>query len=162
MNYTCTNCICIICSLSLLVSFCSSQLFPFLGPGHTAALRSAVLLTLALDQDQGLDQDQYPDLTLIPPVDPAPAHGPMAGLIPVHLILDVMDVVMGAHEQGPALVQGLMGIGGLVHHGLLCPTEVEPGRERKNLDPTGLGHALALLVVTGAAPLVDESHFLES
>lgn len=73
-----------------------------------------------------------------------------------------MDAVMDDHGPGPALVQGLTGIGALAHHGLLRPTGEEAGREQKEQDPTGLGHGLAPLVVTGAAALVDESHLLGS
>lgn len=86
----------------------------------------------------------------------------MAGLILAPLILDAMDAVMDAHGQGPALVQGLLGIGALAHHGLLPPTDQEAGREQKEQDPTGPGHGLAPLVPTGAAALVDESHLLGS
>lgn len=127
-------------------------------PGHTVALHSADLLTLALDPDQD------PGLILIPPVDPAPVHAPMAGLIHAPLILDVMDVVMDAHGQGPALVQGLTGIDALARHVLLPPTGQEPGREPKEQDPTGLGQGLVplALVASGAAALVDESHLLGS
>lgn len=150
---------CIICFLSPLVSFWSFQPFPFVGPVHTVALHSAVLI-LVLDQD--LDPDQDPGLTLIPPADPAPVRAPMAGLIPAPLILDAMDAVMDAHGQGPALVQGLMGIGALDHHGLLPPTGEQVGREQKEQDPTGLGHGLAPLVATGAAAQMDESHLLGS
>lgn len=151
--------VCIDPSSSLIVSFCSPS-FPFLGPGRSVALHSAVLLTLALDQDLDLDQDPCPDLTLIPPVDPA--HVLTAGLILVHLILDVMGAVMDAHGQGPVLVQGLMVIAGLVHHDLLYPTAVDPGKEQKEQDHTGRGHDLVLLVATGAVALVGESHLLES
>lgn len=82
----------------------------------------------------------------------------MAGLIPAPLIQDVMAAVMDAHGPGPGLVQGLMGIGALAHHGLLPPTGEEVGREEKGQDPTGLGHGLAPLVATAAAALVDENH----
>lgn len=80
------------------------------GPVHTAALRSAALLTLAL----GLDQD--PGLTLFPQVDHAPVHAPMAGLIPVPPILDEMDAVTDAPGQGPAPVPGLTATGAPGHH----------------------------------------------
>lgn len=129
------------------------------GPGHTVVLRSAVL-TLVLDPD--LDREQDPDLTLFPPVDPAPVHAPMAGLIPAPLIQDAMDAVMDARGQGPAPVRGLMDIGALARHGLLLLTAEEPGREQKEQDPTGLGHGPAPLVATGAAVLEDESHLLGS
>lgn len=130
------------------------------GPGHTAALRSAALLTLDLGPDQDLDPDQDPGLTLIPPADPV--HALMAGLIPVLLILDAMDAVMDAHERGPARVPGLTVIGALAHHALLRPSGEEAGRERKQQDPTGLGHGLAPQAATGAAAPVDESHLLET
>lgn len=119
---------CIICFLSLFVSFWSSLSFSSLGPGHTVARHSAVL-TLVRDPDQGLDQDRDPGPTLIPPVDPALVRAPMAALIPTPLILGAMDVVMDAHGQGPVLVQGLMGIGALAHHALLLLTGEELGRE---------------------------------
>ncbi len=151
-----------LCFLSPLVSFWSSQPFPFLGPGHTVALHSAVLLTHALGQDLDPGPEQDPGLTLFPPVDPAPVHVPMAGLIPAPLILVAMDAVMDDHVRGPALVQGLTGIGALAHHVLLCPTGEEAGRELKEQVPTGLGHGLAPLVVTGAAALVYVSHLLGS
>lgn len=127
-------------------------------PGHTVALHLAVLLILALDPDQDLGP------ILIPLVDPAPVHAPMAGLIPAPLILDEMDVVMDAHGQGPALAQGLTGIGGLARHVLLPPTAQEAGREQKEQDPTGLDHGLVplALVASGAAALVDESRLLGS
>lgn len=130
------------------------------GPGHTVALHSAAPLTLALDQDQGLGPD--PGRTLTPPAGPAPGHVPMADLIPAPLTLDAMDGVMAAHDQGPALVQGLMATGGLAHHGLLPPSGQEAGRELKQQDPTGLGHGLAPLVATGAVAPVDESLYLGS
>lgn len=133
-------------------------------PGPTVALRSAVLLTLAPDQDPGP--------TLIPRVDPA--HAPMAAPIPAPLIQDVMDVVMDAHVQGPALAQGLMDIGALAPHGPLPLSAQEAGREQKEPDPDPdpvlvpvpvpypTGHALAplalaLLVVSVPAALEDES-----
>lgn len=145
------------CFLSPLFSVWASQPFPFLGPGHTVALHSAVH-TL----DPGQDPGQDPDLTLIPPVDPAPVHDPKAGLIPAPLILDGMDAVMDAHGQGPALDQGLTGIVALAHHGPLPLTVEEPGRERKEQHPIGLGHGLAPLEATGAAAQVHESHLLGS
>lgn len=145
---------CLIITLSLSF-FWSFQLFPVLGPDHTVALPLAVL-TLVLDQGRGPDQDQ--DLTLTPQVDPDPALVPMAGLIHALLTLDVMDAVMDAHGPGPGLVQGLMGIDGLAHHGLLLPTGEEVGREEKGQDPTGQGHGLAPLLASGAAALVDENH----
>lgn len=135
------------------------------GLGHTVALLSAVLLTLVLDRDRGqdLDHDQDPGLTLSLPVDPGPIHAPMADLIPVPLILDVMDAAMDAHEQGLAPVQGLTGTGAPAHHALLLPIGEEAGREQKEEeDPTGQGHDLAPLVASGAAALVDESHQLGS
>lgn len=84
----------------------------------------------------------------------------MVGLIPAPLILDVMDAVMGAHGQGPALVQGLMGIGVLDLHGLPPHIGEVGGKEQKGQDPTGPGHGLAPLVAIGAAVLVDENHLL--
>lgn len=129
--------------------------FPVLGPDHTVALPLAVL-TLVLDQDLDPDQDQ--GLTLTPQVAPAPALAPMAGLIHALHILDVMDAVMGAHGLGPVPVQGLMGIDGLAHHGLLLPTAEELGREEKGQDPTGQGHGLVPPLASGAAVLVDENH----
>lgn len=124
-------------------------------PGPTVALRSAALLTLAPDQDPGP--------TLIPRVDPA--HAPMAGPIPAPLIQDVMDVVMDAHVQGPALAQGLMDIGALAPHGPLPLSAQEAGREQKEPDPVPvpypIGHALAplalALLVSVPAALEDES-----
>lgn len=131
------------------------------GPGHTVALHSAAH-TLVLDPDLDLDQDPDPGLTLIPLVVLAPVHAPMVGLIPAPLTLDVMDAVMGAHGQGPALAQGLMGIAVLELHGLPPHTGEVVGKEQKERDPTGPGHGLALLAATGAAVLVDENHLLES
>lgn len=88
----------------------------------------------------------------------------MAGLIPAPLILDAMDAVMDAHGPGPGLVQGLMGIGALAHHGLLPPTGEAVGREEKEQeqeqDLTGLGHGLVPLAASGVTVLVDENHFL--
>lgn len=128
------------------------------GPGPTVALHSAVLLTLAPDPD--LDPGQDPGLTLTPPVGPAPVHAPMAALFPALLILDATDAVTDAQGRGPALVQGLMGIGVLAHRGLLRPTGREAGREQREPDHTGLGPAP--LVVSGAAAPVDESRLLGS
>lgn len=128
--------------------------FPFLGPGHTVGLHSVVLLTLVQDLGQG------PGPTPIPPVDLAPVHAPLAGLIRAHLTLDAMDAVMDARERGPAPVQGLLGFGDRVRQGLLLPTGPEAGREQNYQDLIGLG--LALLVPLGAAALVDVSHLLES
>lgn len=126
-------------------------------PGHTVVLHSAALLILALDPDPGL--------TLILPVDPV--HAPMAGLIPAPLILDAMAAVMDDRGQGPVPVQGLMGIVGLAHRGLLPPTGQEAGREQKDQHlighglPLPLALALALaLVASGPAALVDESRLL--
>lgn len=121
------------------------------GHGHSAALHLAALLTHAPDQD--LDQD--PGLTLIPRV--APAHVHMGGLIPVLLILDAMDAVMGDREQGLALVQDLMVTGALDHRALLPLTVEQAGKDQKERDPTGLGHGLAPLVATGAAALVEKN-----
>lgn len=131
------------------------------GPDHTVALHSAVH-TLVLDPDQDLDQDPDPGLTLIPLVDLAPVHAPMVGLIPAPLTLDVMDAVMGAHGQGPALAQGPMGIAVLDLHVLPPHTGEVVGKGQKEQDPTGPGHGPALLVAIGAEVLVDENHHLES
>lgn len=131
------------------------------GPGHIVALHSAVH-TLVQDPDQDLDQDPDLGLTLIHLVVPAPVHAPMVGLIPAPLTLDVMDTVMGAHGQGPALAQGLMCTAVLELPGLPPHTGEVVGKEQKGRDPTGPGHGLALLEATGAEVLVDENHLLES
>lgn len=95
----------------------------------------------------------------------------MAGPIPAPLIQDVMDVVMDAHVQGPALAQGLMDIGALAPHGPLPLSAQEAGREQKEPDPVPVpyptGHALAplalvlvlvlALLVSVPAALEDES-----
>lgn len=134
--------------------------FIFLDPGHTVALRSAALLIPALDPDQDQDQDPDPDLILFLPADPAHVHVPMVGLIPAPLILGEMDAVMDAQGLDHALVQGLMGTGALVHHGLLSPTEEQVGRVQKEQDILGLG--LDPLVASGAAVQVGGSHLPES
>lgn len=145
--------------LSFFLSLFPSQPFHFLGPGHTVVLHSAVL-TPVLDPDR--DPGQDPGLTLTPPVDPAPVHAPMAGLIPAPLIPDATDAAMDVHGQGPALVRGLMGIGALAHHGLLSPTGEGVGKVQKQQDLTGQDHGLGPLVDTGAAALVDGNHLLGS
>lgn len=132
---------------------------PFVGPAHTAALRSAALLTLALDPDQDPDPDQDHGLTLILPVDPV--HALTAGLIPVLLILDATGAVTDAHDRDPALVQGLTGIGAPAHRGLLPRSGEEAGRDPKQQDPTGQGHGLAHRAASGAAAPADGSHLLE-
>lgn len=86
----------------------------------------------------------------------------MDALIPALPILDVMDAVMDARVQGPALVQGLTVIGALVHPGLLLLIEVEAGKEPMLQHHLGQGHGLVLLGASGAAALAQESHHLES
>lgn len=76
-----------------------------------------------------------------------------------------MDAVTDAQGQGPAPVPGLTGTGALAHHDLLPPTGQVAGREQKEQDPSGLGHApLAPLgpLASGTEAPVEESRRLGS
>lgn len=125
------------------------------GRGHTVALHSAAP---TLVHDQGLDPDQDQGHILIRPVDPAPVPAPMVDPILVPLILGAMDAVLDTHGLDPGLVQGLMGTGGLAHHGLLSLTEAEDGMGEKERDLTGLDHGLVHQGAIGVAALVGENH----
>lgn len=142
-----------VCTICLLFSLGLPHLFP--GRGHTVALHSAAP---TLVHDQGLDPDQDQGLILIRPVDPAPVPAPMVDPILVPLILGAMDAVLDTHGLDPGLVQGLMGTGGLAHHGLLSLTEAEDGMGEKEQDLTGLDHGLVHQGAIGVAALVGENH----